>query len=484
MAARAAAAEADDGVILLSKPVGQFAGREALSYYEGCLLTQAETEEVRSYGRPLRPMGLLPRKALEPPGDGARPNVQYRRRVYGPYDHLPLEQAGERPVYTFRYAAHRGQTKLCAIEMEALTRAVAQNPDLKYVVYAGAAPGEHIAFLAEAFSMLEFHLYDPAEFRVHCRRDAFPEALRRIHTTRGLFTDDTARAWTARGAQTVFLSDIRSGSHDEDEFEKEVWRNMQMQRTWWEIIRPAASLFKFRLPYTDGSRSSDCEYLDGEILLQPFGPNTSTEGRLYVKAGAGVRLYGSQPYEDFFFWLNNIVREWGDFDHGLSLSRVEGLCRCFDCARLVEIFRGYESSRAFPANRARPAWSRAAGESDANVAWLIGRMVEATSQRLLHVPHGVDPSRPLCEKRLGLAQKYGGVYVSRSLRKIQDRKKKVQHAPTVAQKRAAVTPAAAPATPAAAPATPAAAPATPAAMPVRRFEVRLPPLGSFQRGPA
>jgi cap2 methyltransferase/cap3/cap4 methyltransferase len=416
--------EQKGGVTLLAKPDGRFAAAEKLLYHQGCLFREAELAEVRQYSGGLIPVDQMPRTV---PRDAPKLPVEYRRRVYGPYDHLPdelLDSCGG-PLHTFRYAGHRGQTKLCAGELEAITRALRRCPGLKYVLYAGAAPGEHLVFLAEAFPQLEIHGVDPAEFRVHRRFKAFPDTRKRIFTTRGLFTDELAREWKARAHETIFFSDIRSGDHSQEEFEHEVWQNMQMQLGWWRIMNPAAAMFKFRLPYTDGKVSSACPYLDGEILLQPFGPNTSTEGRLFVWADASERLYDSIAYEDFYFWLNNIVREWASFDCGFDLGLVDGLCRCFDCSRLVQIFREYA--------RDNPAPGGAFDDGDSYVAYLIGRMVEATEQRLLNVPHGDRAAEPLADKRLALAAKHSKTYVQRRTKKIRDQRKKVQHAPPVVQ---------------------------------------------------
>jgi hypothetical protein len=398
-----------------------FANQAELRPYLGGLYTAEEIREFEYYGRRVLPMDLLPRAI---PFGGIPSPLRYRRRVYGPYDHLPQGAAKGGDVYTFRYAMHRGQTKLCAIEMEAIVRALTRYPALKYVLYAGAAPGEHIPFLAEAFPQLEFHLVDPAEFRVQHGFQAFPDTRKRIHVTRGLFTDELADAWAARGAETVFFSDIRSGDHNQDDFEQEVWTNMQMQQGWWRRGGFAASLFKFRLPYTDGTTSSKCSYAAGEVLLQPYGPHTSTEGRLFVWGDAGEAEYDSLEYENYYFWLNTAVREWASFDHGLDLKLVPGLCRCFDCARTVQIFREYAA--AFPAGDLFET-------EDQHVAHLLERMVAATGQRFFTPPHGDLVDELPAEKRLILAARHGALYARRRLKKIRAQTTAIQHAPPLIQ---------------------------------------------------
>ena len=75
-------------------------------------------------------------------------------------------------------------------------------------------------------------------------------------------------------------------------------------------MNPVAALFKFRPPYTDGISAAKYPYPDGELLLQPFAPNNSTEGRLLMWRGAKIRNFDPIAYENYYFWLNNIVRAW------------------------------------------------------------------------------------------------------------------------------------------------------------------------------
>jgi hypothetical protein len=390
--------------------------KDGLEYFHGALLTAAEVALARPLSAALQPYAALPRVY-----DDAQPApLAYRRHVYGPYEKIETDQK----VYTMRYASHRGQTKLLACEFEAIQRALKRVPDLKWVLYAGAAPGIHIAFLAELYPGLEFHLVDPAEFLVQRRYKTFRGIEERIHITVGLFTDELAREWAPRAARTIFFSDIRSGNHSQEEFEAEVWINMQMQLRWWETMQPAAAMFKFRLPYTSGGATARVEYLDGEVFLQPFGPNTSTEGRLFVWAGAKRRDYDPLHYENFFFWLNNVVREWADYDHGFDISAVPGLCRCFDCARTVQIFRTYAEDKYA---------SHGFASRDGLVAYLLNRMVAATDQPLLLPPHGCCTGMLPASRRLILAERYTTDYQKRHDKKMQKPAKRIfQYADTAA----------------------------------------------------
>jgi len=87
-----------------------------------------------------------------------------------------------------------------------------------------------------------------------------------------------------------------------------------------------------------------------------------------------MRNYDLIAYENYYFWLINIVREWGMFDHGIDTKLVDGLCGCFVCARsVVQIMQEYVD------------------QCGGNVVNLMNRMVKATEQLLSKYPHGFRP---------------------------------------------------------------------------------------------
>lgn len=63
-------------------------------------------------------------------------------------------------------AAHIGQLKLLLSEVDALTRWSAADSSLKYVVYAGSAPGHKLGFLSEIFPHITFILVDPTPHNI------------------------------------------------------------------------------------------------------------------------------------------------------------------------------------------------------------------------------------------------------------------------------------------------------------------------------
>ena len=272
--------------------------------------------------------------------------------------------------------AHFSSLQLCLIELEAIMAATARTPDLKYVLYVGAAPGDHIVALMELFPNLEFHLVDPAPSLVSaqlCKCLAQSACPPQVY--KKTFTDDDAVAWGASGrmSETIFICDAHSGGPDQAEYEAEIECNMDRQRGWWAEMQPAASLLKFRLPQSGVAY----DYLDGQLLLQPFGP-VASEGRLLVWKGAGSREYSPEAYGSYFRWLNSAVRGRSTYDHKLATNLVPGLCHCFDCARTVQILREYVA-----ANPAPDLFST----KDQHLAYRLGRMVAVTEQRLASRPH-------------------------------------------------------------------------------------------------
>jgi hypothetical protein len=134
------------------------------------------------------------------------------------------------------------------------------------------------------------------------------------------------------------------------EIEDAVGADMRLQREWVEKLSPDVSLLKFRLPWTAGRTS----YIHGRILLQAFGPCTSTETRLLVtredinKAPLeGDALYDNEVYERRMMHHNTVDRPTAY--HGPSVCRdaVSGLDRCYDCTALVATVKAYmEACRA------------------------------------------------------------------------------------------------------------------------------------------
>lgn len=257
---------------------------------------------------------------------------------------------------------HWGQRKLLLMEIEFLTKN-ASSEDI--VVYAGAAPGNHIPYLSSLFPTLEFALYDPNDFAI--------KQGGKIRIFQQYFTDKDAKVFSDRD-DVIFISDVRTANPDimdASEIELRVEEDNKKQLEWYTIINPKKSMFKFRLPWLvpfekhngewipspHDSKSKGKEYkwvtrggekfkyLAGDIYIQPFGPQSTTETRLHVdmfdrKQGPKFTIYDNTEYEEQMFYFNTKARP-SLYYHG---ERGEGIDDCYDCATEVKILDGYKQN--------------------------------------------------------------------------------------------------------------------------------------------
>lgn len=207
-------------------------------------------------------------------------------------------------------SVHWGQRKLFISEILFLTffhdPNKVPNP---IILYVGAAPGTHIKYLSELFPECIFHLYDPAKFDSHLHN------LNNVYIHQQFFTDEDAKTWANRN-DVYFISDIRTANPEtmgEQEVEQHINEDMDSQKRWYEIMRPVHAFLKFRLPWPDRWAAPLREYLYGYLFVQPWAPQTSTEGRLYpIKDNQGNPIlfkWGNKDYESAMFYHNTVVRE-------------------------------------------------------------------------------------------------------------------------------------------------------------------------------
>jgi cap2 methyltransferase len=256
-------------------------------------------------------------------------------------DHDSAPQMPYQPRKGTKSIEHDGQRKLMLIEMQAL---MTLQQDGEYlVVYAGAAPGFHIPALCKMFPCVkQFHLYDPRETAVPAHKD--------LKVFREKFDDSVARRYAGR-SNVVFFCDVRNEVADDDQVpgkklpkfpeERAVFQDMMAQKRWHEIMQPVISVLKFRPPWPDTGVLPDntFRYLDGDIYLPVWGPQSTTECRLMIVNGVhhGERDYDIKTYEGQLYRHNNDVRPRIHSGH-LQRNGYDG---CFDCTAEVQIFRKY-----------------------------------------------------------------------------------------------------------------------------------------------
>lgn len=254
---------------------------------------------------------------------------------------LPRVLTSDMPRLTYeprrgasRTIQHWGQRKLLLSEIEFLTHFGSSE---FAVLYAGAAPGTHIGYLAHTlFPQYSFVLVDPNRF------DVSEADFENVHIINDFFTSEMAEKFAH--LRTLFISDIRTANpHTMTPSEVEVRVKMDnvWQERWHAILRPRASMLKFRLPYNvskDPSASED--YLDGHAWLPVWGRVQTTETRLVSGTNTARRIWNLQAYEDQCYWFNRVLRP-SAFAHSVDASD-EGLDHCYDCAAEVEILRQYQ----------------------------------------------------------------------------------------------------------------------------------------------
>jgi hypothetical protein len=226
---------------------------------------------------------------------------------------------------------HWGQRKLLISEIEFLTVVGKEDLEGATVVYAGAAPGSHIVYLAKLFPTVDFVLVDPASFTV--------KESPKIKIIQDLFTDKLATDLAAKHSNILFISDIRRegdsakvGAKTLDNMIKE---DMDAQMSWHLKLKSKRSMLKFRLPWDKGSTT----YLNGDIYLPVWGRQTTTECRLITSREnpAAMRVYSNEQYESQCFYFNRIARP-SLYSHWVE---AEGIDHCYDCRAEVDILYKY-----------------------------------------------------------------------------------------------------------------------------------------------
>lgn len=293
--------------------------------------------------------------------------IQLPAGKYPELDHLPLvgtlETSMPRTMYRRRQnelksTLHWGQRKLMLSEVEFLNE---HSHAKSHVVYAGAAPGSHLACLCALFPDITFDAFDPRPFDENLWP---PKGPKNLVLHQECFTDRTAEKLASSGKRILFISDIRTADWKEMSPEAHddcILRDLHAQQHWVKIIRPECSMLKFRLPYADGCT----KYLAGEIKLPVWGPQTTTECRLIVKPIDSINaedvfaeeVYHHQQILEQLFYFNTLTRI-SIYQRSLMPCQVckdadmalldAGLCRCFDCSREVEILTNFIRKRGVP----------------------------------------------------------------------------------------------------------------------------------------
>ena len=91
---------------------------------------------------------------------------------------------------------------------------------------------------------------------------------------------------------------------------KDYTRDMDLQKKWFLESKSDYGLFKFKLAYLSSAPSDMfIEYLDGDIIIQTWGPETTTETRLFVKPNRKpAAYYNIMQYRSMMRYVNDTQR--------------------------------------------------------------------------------------------------------------------------------------------------------------------------------
>lgn len=258
--------------------------------------------------------------------------------------------------------SHWGQLKLFYAELEFLNICYEECDKLidSVIIYIGSAPGTHINYLIQFYPNIYWILIDPNKF--HIQENEF------IKIYNSYFTDEMIpeilnHDFVQKSKYVLFISDIRT-----DPKEDIVFKEMLDQQRWLLKIGADMSMLKFRLPYTLDNGKSNWEYdlsdilqyikkpcgrpvntnkdynlcyLKGDIYVQIYPPQFSTETRLIVnnikKNKFKMCNYDTVKYEEQCFYYNLITRT-AEMEYKLSSELKKHILGCRDTYETCSIY--------------------------------------------------------------------------------------------------------------------------------------------------
>ena len=204
-----------------------------------------------------------------------------------------------------------GQLKLLTTELLFLCTYLDDSIDI--VIYAGAAPGNHLCGLCKLFKTVEFHLYDTANFSSKLND------CENVTLFKSYFTDNDIIKYNKLDKNYLFISDIRTLTYDRNKVNMRlnqdiIWRDMTLQQDWLNKLNFKHASLKFRLPFPEDfvieKYGEEVDYLDGNIFKQPYSGHYSTECRLFVNGDdLKMRKWNLKNHEEKMYYHNKIIRQ-------------------------------------------------------------------------------------------------------------------------------------------------------------------------------
>lgn len=222
---------------------------------------------------------------------------------------------------------HYGQLKLLLSELELFL--MPKTEKITHVIYAGAAPGTHIYLLAKFLPKIKWLLYDP--------RNVFSPMLKKcknVKTYVQYFTEVDAEKLKEKLDQKktkiALISDIRNNNIGKAKQDKNlgkqqeiVYEDMMLQEQYYKILKPHATLFKFRLNW----RAGQTTYYRGKLFYPIYGKHATTEFRLFLDGPNCRKMkYDNKKYEEQCFYFNYCIRNQTQWDKKSSNILIKYFC--------------------------------------------------------------------------------------------------------------------------------------------------------------
>jgi hypothetical protein len=217
------------------------------------------------------------------------------------------------------------QRKLLLSEIEFLTKySIEQNC---LVIYAGAAPGTHLNYLSSLFPQLNFILIDQHEF--------ITNENQQIQIEHEPFSDKLAKKYSTKDKNILFICDVSTFTSN-DKFEEDIQNDMNDQIKWVNIIKPHASLLKFRLPRL----KTTFQFFQGELLLDLWSARHLLECRLIIEKNPIIIDYDYRDFEKSMTHFYDVTRTIF-YEHDFDQIETEGIDHCYDCRAELFILQQY-----------------------------------------------------------------------------------------------------------------------------------------------
>ncbi|UJR14362.1 hypothetical protein I4U23_001358 [Adineta vaga] len=265
---------------------------------------------------------------------------------------------------------HWGQRKLLLPEIEFLTK-YSTDPDHQ-VIYAGAAPGIHINYLASLFPNFEFILIDDKEFSIKPHRN--------IVIRREKLSGSIARTYGNSKKKVLFICNVRTYQPHQYGMNTVPARDMEDQMCWYDAMKPDASLLYFRLPRELGKTT----YLQGRQIIEPWASRRSMECRLVVKKDAKKVDYDHQEFANSLLYFQNVTRIM-HYEHDMDTVPNEGLDHCYDCRAEIFIIQKYLKEVQKVKNN-----EKLKKETAAMSAEISKQIIDTSRKSIIDVPRRLD----------------------------------------------------------------------------------------------